>query len=221
MLGRLWRGETSFGATFWLYGVLSTSLIWWATWHMGWWLELGRLRYPIILSVLIGSVVLASVAIWRSSSRSGGPRVLVYGARAALVLGWMVVGLVVFGVVVFRPDLNATSHTIQAELQPDPALPYIGFWKTDCGDDFGVAIQKAASNAYFVRFCGPGGCVGKTPFTRTDLVGDPRYRIADRDTIGITLVPGPRPSLRGLSPEGRERVQRSMSRGLMLFKRCK
>jgi len=188
---------------------------------MGWWLELGRLRYPIILSILIGSAFVASVAIWRSSTQSSAPRVWVYAARVVVGLGWLVVGLVAFVVVVFQPDLNVTSHTVRAELDPDPALPYIGFWKADCGDDFGIAIQKAATDAYFVRFCGPGGCFGKTRFTRTNLVDDPRYRILDRDTIGVSMVPGRQPSLRDLSPEYRERVQKSMRGGLLVFKRCK
>jgi hypothetical protein len=188
---------------------------------MAWWLELGRSRYPIILSILIGSALLASVAIWRSSTRSSAPLVWVYAARGAVGLGWLVVSLVAFGVVVFRPDLDATSRTVQAELDPDPSLPYIGFWKIDCGDDFGIAIQKAATDAYFVRFCGPGGCVGKTRFTRTNLVGDPRYRILDYDTIEVGMVPGRQPSLRDLGPKDRQSVQKGMRGGLLVFRRCK
>jgi hypothetical protein len=221
MLGRLLKGEVSLPATFWLYGVLLTSGVWWATWHMGRWLELGRLRYPIILAILVGSALLASVAIWRSSTRSSARRVWVYGAKIAVGLGWLVAGLVAAGVVILRPDLETTSYTIQSELHPDPALPYIGFWKADCEDDFGIAIQRAAAGAYFVRFCGPGGCFGKTPFTRTSFVNDARYRILGRDTIGVRIVPGRQRTLKDLSPKDRERLQKSMRGDLLVYRRCK
>jgi hypothetical protein len=188
---------------------------------MGRWLELGRLRYPIILVILLGSALLASVAIWRSSTRSSAGRVWVYGAKVAVGLGWLVAGFVAAGVVAFRPDPETTSHTIQAELHPDPALPYIGFWKANCEDDFGLAIQRAAEGGYFVRFCSPGGCFGKTRFTRTTLVNDSKYRILDGDTIAVRMIPGRHRSLKDLSPEDRARIQKSIRGDLLIYRRCK
>jgi hypothetical protein len=219
----MWKGETPFGVTFWLYGVLLTTAVCWATWHMVRWVELGWLAYSIVSVALVGYGFLASVAIWRSSGRSSVSRVWVYGARSAVGLGWLAaVALIGFAILIGGFDFGTTSHTIQAELHPDPALPYIGFWKTDCADDHGIAIEKAAADAYFVRFCGPGGCFGKTPFTRSSLVDDPRYEIVDHDTIGVRMTAASRQrALPKLSPEDRKRVQKSIRGDLLLFKRCK
>jgi hypothetical protein len=222
MLSRLWRGEVSFGAAFWLLGVLLTPLVCWGALRIGPRLALGRSTYPVILAFLIGYGVLVSVAIWRSSARSATQRVWVYGARAAVALAWLVVvGLGGLAIVMFRPDFATTSYTVQAELQPDPELPYIGFWKGNCDENFGLAVQKASADTYFVRFCGPGGCFGKTRFMRTNLVKDPRYKILDQDTLGLRLVPGRQPNLQELDPADRKRVQESMHGDLLLFKRCK
>jgi hypothetical protein len=212
----------SFAAAFWLLGVVLTPVVCWGALRIGPRLGLGWLTYPVVLAFLAGYGLLASVAIWRSSARSATRRVWVYGARGVVGLTWSIaVGLGGFTVLVFGPDFATTSYTVRAELEPDPALPYIGFWKTNCDDNSGLAVQKAAPDAYFVRFCGPGGCVGKTRFMRTNLVDDPRYKIIDQDTIGVRMMPGRQPNLERLGPADRERLRDSMQGDLLLFKRCK
>lgn len=221
MLDRLWKGEVPFGVAFWLFGVLLIPLVCWGTLRVGPRLGLGWLAYPIVLTFLIAYGLVVSVAIWRSSARSTASRVWVYCARGAVALGWFVaLSLIGFAVIFIRPDFGTTSYTVQAELQPDPELPYIGFWKSDCADNFGVAVQKAAPDAYFVRFCGPGGCMGKTPLFRTKLIGDARYRILDRDRIALNVGVAHQPDLRVLSPEDRERYRKTIHNGLLIFKRC-
>jgi hypothetical protein len=211
----------SFGVVFWLLGVLLTPLVCWGALRIGPRLGLEWFAYPIVLIFLTGYGLLVSVAIWRSSARSSASRVWVYGARSAVALGWVIaLSVIGFAVIFIRPDFSTTSYTIQAELQPDSALPYIGFWKPDCADNFGFAVQKASADAYFVRFCGPGGCRGKTPLFRTKLIGDPRYRILDRDRIALNVGVAHQPDLPALSPEDRERYGKTIRNGLLIIKRC-
>jgi hypothetical protein len=115
-------------------------------------------------------------------------------------------------------DLFTNSYTIEKQIELDPSLPYIGFWKSNCSDEFGLAIEKAASDEYYVRFCGPGGCFGKTAFTRTKLIDDPKYKIIDNDTIGMNLSPSQK---RGLKPEEERILKDRVKDGLLIYKRCK
>jgi hypothetical protein len=70
--------------------------------------------------------------------------------------------------------------------------PYAGFWKqSECTDRFGLAIAPAESTLYSVSFCGPGGCfVPGTYRPNTQLVGDPNYRIINKDTIEVRTALG-------------------------------
>ena len=71
---------------------------------------------------------------------------------------------------------------------PSPTHPFAGFWKRPgCADNFGLAIAPVEPTTYSVSFCGPGGCF--TPGTyrpNTSLIGDPEYRIVDKDTIDVS-----------------------------------
>lgn len=63
---------------------------------------------------------------------------------------------------------------------------YTGFWKRNGTDAFGVQIKKQAGNLYSVSFCGPGGCFAPGEWTpNTTIVGDPKYRVIDANTIEI------------------------------------
>lgn len=77
-------------------------------------------------------------------------------------------------------DKKKNSHNIQTFLTPDKDFPFIGFWKTKCENDFGLAIEKTADGKYSVSFCGPGGCF-KT--RSTTIINDSNYRIIDENTI--------------------------------------
>ncbi|MGZ5035816.1 MAG: hypothetical protein ACXWG1_02745 [Usitatibacter sp.] len=69
--------------------------------------------------------------------------------------------------------------------------PYAGFWKQPgCADRFGLAIAPEGS-LYSVSFCGPGGCFAPGTYRpNTKLVGDPGYRIIDKDTIEVSTALG-------------------------------
>jgi len=80
-------------------------------------------------------------------------------------------------------DTVRNSSNIETYLMPDKNFPYIGFWKTDCNDDFGLAIEATSDGKYTIAFCGPGGCDRAEDLQHTTLTDDPRYRIMDANTI--------------------------------------
>lgn len=88
-------------------------------------------------------------------------------------------------------DLKRNSGNIESFLKPDNKFPYIGFWKTDCIDDFGLAIEATSDGKYTVAFCGPGGCDRIDKLPHTTLTGDSNYRIIDKNTIAQRGYSGP------------------------------
>lgn len=88
-------------------------------------------------------------------------------------------------------DLKRNSGNIETFLKPDKNFPYIGFWKTDCIDDFGLAIEATSDGKYTVAFCGPGGCDRIDKLPHTTLPGDSNYRIINENTIAQRGYSGP------------------------------
>jgi len=80
---------------------------------------------------------------------------------------------------------------VEAQAVPSESHPLAGFWKASCDDpeeDFGLAIGPMGSDTYYVSFCGPGGCFAKGDYRPiTKLVGDPKYRVLDNDTIEVRV----------------------------------
>ncbi len=82
-------------------------------------------------------------------------------------------------------------YTIKNYLQPDSNFPYIGFWKENCGDNFGFAIDRTADGKYSISFCGPGSCSEPGTYRpNTSLINDPEYRLIDGNTIDILTKKG-------------------------------
>ena len=80
-------------------------------------------------------------------------------------------------------DMSLTSSNVAERLSYDDEYPFVGFWKSDPSNDFGLAIDKHVSGEYTVWFCGPGGA-GEIPLlSPTRLTDDPRFRILDANTI--------------------------------------
>ena len=80
---------------------------------------------------------------------------------------------------------------VERDAQPSETHPYGGFWKIRPQDEFGLAIGPAGADAYYLSFCGPGGCFAKNecrPITK--LVGDPGYRIVESNTIEVNGTDG-------------------------------
>ncbi len=79
-----------------------------------------------------------------------------------------------------------TSRNVAATLAPDPDYPFIGFWKEDCAQDYGLAIDRAGGWFYSVRFCGPDGCLQpQEDRFNTTITADPDYEIRDANTLRI------------------------------------
>jgi hypothetical protein len=70
---------------------------------------------------------------------------------------------------------------------PSESHPFAGLWKSNLRNDWGLAIGPYTGNLYYVSFCGPGGCFGKTNHHYrpiTSLTNDPVYfRVIDSDTL--------------------------------------
>ena len=66
-----------------------------------------------------------------------------------------------------------------------------GFWKTDCGDDFGVKIEHAGKHLYSLSFCGPGGCFEPGTWRpNSPIYGDATYRVVSADEIQLPFGSG-------------------------------
>ncbi len=173
---------------------------------------------PVVLGVWFLYAVFVSLLIWSSSAKYTGRKVWVYLARISVCIAWLITVAILIGVFFFlRLDIFTNSYTIEAQLKPDPSLPYIGFWRNDCSDNFGVAVQKAGADEYYVRFCGPGGCLGKTSIMQNKLTDNPRVKIIDANTVGIDLSSFERK----MSPEEERMLQERLKDGLLILKRCK
>jgi hypothetical protein len=121
---------------------------------------------------------------------------------------------------IFRPDFWTTSRNVESRIQYDPGFPFIGFWRVNCSDDFGLAIEKADANDYYVRFCGPGGCFGKGPFTRTSLITDGNYRVVGNDSVGTKVSSEFSSQLESLPATDRLGIEHGIQGGFLMYRRC-
>jgi hypothetical protein len=72
---------------------------------------------------------------------------------------------------------------------PGPSLA--GFWKENCKQDFGLWIAQAGGGLYSISFCGPGGCFEPGTYRpNSAIVGDPKYRVKDAQTIEVLGLDG-------------------------------
>lgn len=67
----------------------------------------------------------------------------------------------------------------------DPSKNFIGFWKEDCGQAFGLQIMHYGTDGkYSIVFCGPGGCGQPGSEGRiTFITKDPHYEVISEDEI--------------------------------------
>ena len=70
-------------------------------------------------------------------------------------------------------------------------VDYQGFWKTNCGNAFGLQIIHAGKNLYSVSFCGPGGCFRPgTYLPNTPIDGDQMYNVINDAEIKLKVKDG-------------------------------
>jgi hypothetical protein len=85
-----------------------------------------------------------------------------------------------------KADTETTVAEVTSQTDVDPDYPFIGFWKMDCSDQVGIAIDQAGDELYSVTFCGPGGCFKPGDYRpNTTIVGDPAYVIVDENTLDL------------------------------------
>ena len=85
-----------------------------------------------------------------------------------------------------RDDPDKDSSNVSALLDRDSTYPYVGLWKENCGENFGLSIDKVSGGLYSVSFCGPSGCFKPgTYLPNTKLEEDHNYIIIDKNTIQV------------------------------------
>jgi hypothetical protein len=122
-------------------------------------------------------------AIWKSATQFNGKRIWSVLARVYAVLMY---GVFVWPAVSHMIPLSINPNTalVVNKLHPTPQKPFIGFWKGNSYEQFGVAIADAGNNLYSISFCGPGGCFEPGEWVpNTTIINDPHYRIINDDTI--------------------------------------
>lgn len=86
-------------------------------------------------------------------------------------------------------DHSKNSQNIVALLKPDKSFPFIGFWKKDCSDNVGLAIDKTDDGKYSVSYCTSTDCEKPgTGLPNTSLIDDPKYRIINANTIEFLIA---------------------------------
>jgi hypothetical protein len=87
-------------------------------------------------------------------------------------------------------DRNRNSKNIESLLKATPEYPFVGFWKNECSEDFGLAFEAAGDGKYTVNFCGPGACGNVERLTPVSLENNQNYRIIDQNTIEEQTIGG-------------------------------
>ena len=82
-----------------------------------------------------------------------------------------------------RVDETRNSQNIESLIKSSSEHPLVGFWKNQCTDDFGSAIEAASDGKYTIAFCGPGGCDRVESLHHIAIPNNPSFRIVDSDTI--------------------------------------
>lgn len=201
LIKRLWRGEIPLWKTFWLYGVLLPIVV--------------SILYPILLTIVVHFIfiyiayiftlgilgliysVIIFVAIWGSAGKYEGDKIWAWLSKILVIfmaaIFLLVVSLSVFSIhhSLVNRNPNKNSSTVEKFLSYDKNYSYVGFWKRNCSDCFGLAIDKAKDGKYSVSFCGPGGCHKPGTYRpNTTIVNDPFYRVIDNNTIEVKGLDG-------------------------------
>ena len=118
----------------------------------------GNLWFACAIANLVTYALLLTLAIWLGRARSDDDSLA-------------------------RIDTSRNSQNIELQLRTDPKSPLVGFWRNQCTDDFGSAIEAASEGKYTIAFCGPGGCDKVEKLQQIDIFNNTSYRILDQNTI--------------------------------------
>ena len=200
-VAKLWRGELRLAESFWLWGVIGTAALSFASQFFLTRLIIGgfisNLLAFVYLLIAVGIAYLALVAvgIWRSAARYAGVRIWAWLSRGVVVAVVALNTYILTTFALYSPedaeDPGKNSCNIEAYLKPTATQPLVGFWKSSCSDNFGLAIDAQKDGLYSVSFCGPGGCSRPGTYRpNTRLVGDPDYKVLDQNTIEVRGLDG-------------------------------
>lgn len=207
----------SLSISFWLFGFFGVPSVFFLSWFIAKLFgPIGIYLLPLIVSLYL---IWVTGLIWKNAVASEGSRIWSITARIVST-GGLIIFLMICGFAwyFFRPDPFHTSRTVMSSIQKYQSHPMIGFYKMNCSENHGFVVEKASEANYFVRFCGPGGCFGKTPFFLTDFRDHPFYSIVDGNTLGIKI--GTISNTSRLSEEDKSSLNAAMKDGMLLLKRC-
>lgn len=201
---KMWKGEYSLERIFlvgWALPIIVAILLGYCNFSK---LLLGKSTISLMLYLLITVIIpvlfliyliVISIATWRSATNYQGKKWRIT-AKVLIILFWIVViGINTVPLSklsnINNDDPGKNSHNIVNFLIADSQYPYIGFWKNQCDDDFGLSVNKAGNGFYSVSFCGPGGCFKPNTYRlNTKIIGDAAYKVVDKNTIQVQGLDG-------------------------------
>jgi len=71
------------------------------------------------------------------------------------------------------------------------ASDFVGVWKTNCSNFYGVKIQRIANNFYSISFCGYSCFEPGTWTPNSSIIGDWHYKVVTPTRIGIRRTDNP------------------------------
>jgi hypothetical protein len=188
MIIDFYKGKFSLPRTFWIFGVAI-----WLIFTLG----LSRcIKFALSFNNIEPGIAVIGImffylaytcsipfAIWKSATHYDGKKIWTVLAKIYAVLMY---GVFLFPALSHKIPLSINPNTafVINKLHPTQRMPFIGFWKGNSYEQFGVAIADAGNGLYSLSFCGPGGCFEPGEWRQnTTIVNDPRYRIIDSNTI--------------------------------------
>jgi hypothetical protein len=188
MIIDFFKGKVRLPITFWVFGVAIWILL---TIGLPNFIKLMISFNAIDMGIAVGGVMAVyltytfsiSISIWKSATQYNGKKTWSVLAKVYAVLMY---GVFLWPVVSHMIPLSINPNTalVINKLHPTLQKPFVGFWKDNSYEQFGVAIADAGKDLYSVSFCGPGGCFEPGTWApNTTIINDPRYRIINDNTI--------------------------------------
>jgi hypothetical protein len=195
-LGKMWRGEIPLVRAFWLWGVVALALLTFGVQLLFIPIVMAAPSAAMFVMLVLGVGAFAyqiavSLGVWRSAGRYTGAKVWAMLARGAVILSFASIAISAAGLAQLftqdSHDVSRSSANVTSTLARTAEYPFTGFWKTECGDNFGLAIEPSGEpNTYSVSFCGPGGCFKPGTYRpNTKISGDSDYRVLGENTIEV------------------------------------
>jgi hypothetical protein len=156
-------------------------------------------RVALYLVVLF-TMAFVSISVWKSVEKALAARWTQNSARISATVCALATALLFAGAgeaarvmtwiysndILDTYDPHRTSLNAAKRIKPDPSFPLTGFWQTSCDSDGGISIERESRllRLYRIEECSKFACnLGDD----SKIVGDPKYRIVDSNTIEYHL----------------------------------